>query len=79
MVQQRTRVVFLGDSVTAGFGVEASFAGGTFVDILRRARHGDRRSHNNHHRQRALDGIDTAYALKRFNRLVTRTIRIGSW
>lgn len=66
-MQQRMRIVFLGDSVTAGFGLDEGQP--SYVQML-----------DAHCRQSALpaecfasalDGIDTAYALKRFGRMVT--------
>ena len=66
-MQQRMRVVFLGDSVTAGVGL--SDGQPTYVQLL-----------DAHCHQcalpveciaSALDGIDTGYALKRFGRMVT--------
>lgn len=64
MVQRRTRIVFLGDSVTAGYGL-ASAAASSFVSRLTAS------DPTAELITSALEGIDTAYALKRFHRLVT--------
>jgi lysophospholipase L1-like esterase len=64
VVQRRTRIVFLGDSVTAGVGLGqdpsflrllADHCASAPVEII----------------GSAIEGVDTAYALKRFSRMVT--------
>jgi lysophospholipase L1-like esterase len=66
---QRMRVVFLGDSVTAGFGLSEHVDGVSYVQLLS-ARLADHPS-SPELIASAWEGIDTAYALKRFNRMVT--------
>lgn len=65
-VQRSARVLFLGDSVTAGFGLAGA---PSYVDLL-----GSRsESHGSPCEliASALDGVDTSYVLKRFARMVT--------
>jgi len=66
-VQQRMRIVFLGDSVTAGFGLAEDQP--NYVQLLHA--HCRRAVLSAECIASALDGIDTAYALKRFDRMVT--------
>lgn len=66
-MQQRMRIVFLGDSVTAGFGLDESQP--SYVQLL--DAHCRRCPLPAECLASALDGIDTAYALKRFDRMVT--------
>jgi acyl-CoA thioesterase I len=63
------RVVFLGDSVTAGFGLGEDVGGLTYVQLLS-ARLADQSSPPEL-LVSAWDGVDTSYALKRFDRMVT--------
>lgn len=65
-MHEQTRIVFLGDSVTAGFGLEAD---ASYVQLL--DAHCRRQALEVECQASALDGIDTAYALKRFGRMVT--------
>ncbi|HEX4148644.1 MAG TPA: SGNH/GDSL hydrolase family protein, partial [Pirellulales bacterium] len=66
-MQKRMRVVFLGDSVTAGVGL--SVGQPSFVQLL--DVHCRRAGLPVECLASALDGIDTGYALKRFGRMVT--------
>lgn len=66
---QRMRVVFLGDSVTAGFGLDEHAGAMNFVQLLS-ARLADQSSPPELLAS-AWDGVDTSYALKRFDRMVT--------
>ena len=66
---QRMRVVFLGDSVTAGFGLGQCAGGVNYVQLLA-ARLADQPSAPELLAS-AWDGVDTSYALKRFDRMVT--------
>jgi acyl-CoA thioesterase I len=66
VVQQRTRVVFLGDSVTAGFGLAGA---PSYVDLL--ATRLQSCGSPCDLLPSALDGIDTVYAIRRFARMVT--------
>jgi acyl-CoA thioesterase-1 len=68
-MRQRTRILLLGDSVTAG----AHFSGATevncYVELLRRKF--DDCGAQIDLIKSALEGIDTGYAVKRFSRMVT--------
>jgi lysophospholipase L1-like esterase len=66
---QRMRIVFLGDSVTAGFGLNPLAGEASFLELLR-ARLADQPSPPELLAS-AWDGVDTAYARKRFDRMVT--------
>src|SRR5262245_56684546 len=75
VVRQRMRLVILGDSVSAGYGLthDRTLSEGVpdqaFPQLL-----GARLTESGHDTEvvvSALDGIDTGYALRRFARLVT--------
>ena len=66
---QRMRVVFLGDSVTAGFGLNEHVGELSFMQLLS-ARSAEQAAPPALLAS-AWDGVDTSYALKRFDRMVT--------
>lgn len=66
---ERMRVVFLGDSVTAGYGLGETACEGSYFALLR-STVGERPGAPELIAS-ALDGVDTTYALKRFARMVT--------
>lgn len=68
-MRQHTQIVALGDSVTVGVGFSQVTASNGYVARLRQ-RFADARL-DTQLTASALDGIDTGYAVRRFNRMVT--------
>jgi acyl-CoA thioesterase-1 len=68
-MRQRTRILLLGDSVTAGCTFSGTCESTCYVELLRRKL--ESASLEVDLVASALEGIDTGYAVKRFSRMVT--------
>ncbi|MBM79731.1 MAG: hypothetical protein CMJ78_03945 [Planctomycetaceae bacterium] len=68
-ILKSTRIVVLGDSVTVGNGFSGVTEETAFITLLKRRFHDQ--LPNIEIVRSALDGVDTEYAIKRFDRMVT--------